>query len=158
MLFASVFIVMFIGMVGIVLPFVPGLILMWLAALTYGVVGDFHTGGAIAFAIITVLLVAGEVTGFVLPGRAAGKAGAPSLSIVIGAMAACIGFFVIPVFGFPVGGILGIFVAETLRTGSSSQAWTTTTATLLGFGVGVLAQLGFGVAIIATWLIWVVAV
>jgi uncharacterized protein YqgC (DUF456 family) len=155
MLFAAVAIAMLIGMIGVVAPFIPGLTIIWLAALAYGVFGDFETAGIVCFAIISVLYVAGEITGFVLPGRAAGKAGAPAASIAIGLLGAAVGFFVIPVFGFMLGGVGAIFVAELARTQSSAQAWSTTISTLIGFGVGVLAQWGFGLAMIATWLTWV---
>jgi uncharacterized protein YqgC (DUF456 family) len=89
MLFALVAITMLVGLVGlvgVVAPFVPGLVVVWLAALAYGLFGDFQAVGAVCFAIITMLLVIGETLGYVLPGRAAGKAGAPTGSIAIGAL------------------------------------------------------------------------
>jgi uncharacterized protein YqgC (DUF456 family) len=156
MLFAAVAIAMLIGMVGVVAPFVPGLIIIWLAALAYGVFGDFGGVGAVSLAIITMLLLIGEALGYFLPGRAAGKAGAPAGSIAIGALGAIVGFFVIPVFGFMLGGILAIFLAELARTSNSSQAWHATLSTLIGFGVGVLAQWACGLAMIITWIVWVV--
>lgn len=157
MLFAACFIVMAIGMFGIALPFIPGLILMWGAALAYGVFGDFQTVGWVCFVVITLLTITGELAGFLLPGKAAAGAGAPATSIVLGGLAACVGFFAIPVFGFLIGGILGIFLAETVRTGNQSQGWQTTKATLVGFGVGILVQLGFAVAIVASFLVWAIA-
>jgi uncharacterized protein YqgC (DUF456 family) len=156
MLAAAVAIAMLIGMAGVVAPFIPGLTVMWLAALGYGVIGGFGPGGWAAFAIITVLFLVGELLGFLLPGRSAAKAGATGASIVLGALCACVGFFVVPVFGFLIGGVLGIYVAEYLRTGNMHLAWETTRSTLVGFGISVLTQLFFGVAIIVTWLAWVV--
>jgi uncharacterized protein YqgC (DUF456 family) len=158
MLFFAVAIAMGIGMLGIVAPFVPGLLLMWLAALAYGLIGEFEGFGAVAFGVITVLFLLGEAAGYVLPGRAAGAAGATGQSIALGAIAGIVGFFVIPVFGLPIGAVLGIFGAEFLRTKSGHEAYRTTVATIIGFGVGVLAQLGFGIAIVCTWLAWVVVV
>lgn len=155
MLALAAAIVMLVGMVGIVAPFVPGLLLIWLAALAYGILGDFGTGGIIAFSVISGLFVVGEVLGYFLPGRSAAKAGASVQSIVIGAVAACVGFFVIPVFGFPIGGVIGVFAAEYLRTNDTQRAWQTTWSTLVGFGISALAQLVFGFLMIATWGLWV---
>lgn len=155
MLFAIVAVAMLIGMVGIVAPFFPGLTVMWLAALGYGLLGTFGVAGAVCFTIITFMWLIGEALGYYLPGRAAGKAGAPFGSIAVGLLGACVGFFVIPVFGFMIGGVLGVFLAELARTQNASQAWRITVSTLIGFGVSALAQIAFGFAIIVTWLAWV---
>jgi uncharacterized protein YqgC (DUF456 family) len=42
MLFVAVAIAMLIGMIGIVAPFFPGLTVMWLAALAYGLIGNTY--------------------------------------------------------------------------------------------------------------------
>jgi uncharacterized protein len=148
---------MAIGVAGTVVPFVPGLAFVWLAALGYGLAAGFGAVGWAAFVTITALAVAGVAAGVALPHRAARGRGATSLSIGLGAATAVIGFFVVPVIGLPLGGVLGIFVGETLRTRDAGAAWHTTAATLKGFGVASLAQLAIGLVIVIVWLVWVVA-
>ena len=45
---------MLIGLVGLVIPIFPGIMVIWLAALGYGVVTGFTTLGTILFVLITV--------------------------------------------------------------------------------------------------------
>lgn len=51
------------------------------------------------------------------------EAGVPTLSLVLGGIAAIVGFFVIPVVGLVIGFVLGIYLAEFIRRSSRRQAW-----------------------------------
>ena len=148
---------MAIGLAGTVVPLVPGLGLIAAAAAVFGIIEGFGVVGWTAMAVIVVLFVAGTVAGFVLPGRAAGSAGAPRTVLLVWVLGAVIGFFVIPVVGVLVGGVIGIFVGDLARTRDASKAWQTTKATLKGFGVGALVQLIAGIAMVITWIGWAVA-
>ena len=128
---------MAVGLVGTVVPVVPGLGLVWLAGLVYGLVEGFGTVGLVAFALMTAL-------------------GAARSSLWLGALLAIVGFFVIPVVGLPLGGALGIQLGEQLRTRDRRAAWRTTRATLTGFGLAALIQLATGVAMVVVWATWVV--
>jgi uncharacterized protein YqgC (DUF456 family) len=147
---------MVVGIVGTIVPLVPGLGLIAAAAVVYGVVEGFGVVGWISTAVIVAIAIAGTAAGYVLPKRAAGAAGAVRSSLVIGAAGAIAGFFLIPIIGLPIGGALGIYLGERARTGAHEPAWRATMATLKGFGVGALAQLAAGVAMAATWVVWVV--
>ena len=146
-----------VGVAGTVVPLVPGLGLVAGAALAYGIFEGFGVGGGIAFGVIVALAVAGSAAGVVLPRRAAGGAGAPRSSLLVGALGAVIGFFALPIVGLPVGGAVGIFVGELARSGDRAVAWRTTKATLKGFGAATLVQLAAGLAMAMTWVVWVVA-
>lgn len=145
-----------VGVAGTVVPLVPGLGLVAAAALAYGVVEGFGAIGTVAFAVIVAVGVAGTVAGVVLPHRAAGRAGAPRSSLLLGAVGAVVGFFAVPVVGLPLGGVAGIWVGERLRTGDPAAAWRATRATLRGFGVAAVVQLGAALAMAAVWVVWVV--
>ena len=147
---------MAVGLVGTVVPVVPGLGLVWLAGLVYGLVEGFGTVGLVAFALMTALGAAGTAAGVVVPRRAATAAGAARSSLWLGALLAIVGFFVIPVVGLPLGGALGIQLGEQLRTRDRRSAWRTTRATLTGFGLAALIQLATGVAMVVVWATWVV--
>ena len=153
---ALVAIAMLVGVVGTVVPLVPGLGLIAAAAIVYGVVEGFGVTGWICSAVIVVLGIAGTAAGYVLPKRAAGAAGAERSSLLIGAAGAIAGFFLIPIIGLPIGGAVGIYLGERARTGAHDPAWRATVATLKGFGVGALVQLAAGVAMALTWVVWVV--
>ena len=150
-------IAMLVGLAGTVVPVVPGLSLIWLAGLLYGLAAGFGSVGLVAFVAMTVLAAVGTVAGIVVPHRAAGAAGAARPSLFLGLVGAVVGFFVVPVVGFPLGGILGILVGEQVRTHDTRAALRTTRATLVGFGVAALLQMGAGTIMIVCWLAWVLS-
>ena len=149
--------VMAVGVAGTVVPLVPGLGLVVAAAAGYGLAEGFGDVGLLAMVVIVVLALAGTAAGVVLPSRAAGHTGASRASLLAGAVGAVIGFFAVPVVGLPLGGAAGIYLAERLRSGDGATAWRSTRATLKGFGLGALAQLAAALAIVLTWVGWVVA-
>jgi len=148
---------MAVGIVGTVVPLLPGLLLVWAAGLVYGLSEGFGTLGVVAFGLMTLLAAAGALAGWVVPQRAAGKAGAARMSMVVAAVAAVIGFFAIPIVGLPLGGLAGLYAAELQRTEDASIAWRTTRATLVGFGLATLVQFLAGVAMAIVWAAWVIA-
>ena len=152
---ALVALVMAVGVAGTVVPLVPGLGLVVAAAVGYGLAEGFGAVGVVAMAVIVALGAAGTAAGVVLPGRAASQSGAARASVALGALGAVIGFFVIPVLGLPLGGAAGIYVGERLRTGEGAVARRTTWATLRAFGVAALAQIAAGIAMVLTWVGWV---
>jgi uncharacterized protein YqgC (DUF456 family) len=130
---------------------------VWAAGLVYGLAEGFGTVGTVAFAVMTLLAVAGAIAGWVVPQRAAGKAGAARSSTVVAAACAVVGFFVVPVVGLPLGALAGLYLAELRRTDASATAWRTTRATLVGFGLAALVQFTVGVVMALVWAVWVVA-
>lgn len=152
---ALVAIAMAVGIAGTVVPFVPGLGLVAAAAFVYGVVEGFEGYGGVFFGIIVTLALLGSLAGVIVPKRAAGEAGASRTSLLIGAVGAVVGFFAVPIVGLPLGGAVGIFVAELARSGDRGTAWRTTRATLKGFGLATLVQLADGLLMAAVWVAWV---
>ena len=75
----------------------------------------------------------------------------------MGAVGAGVGFFLVPVIGLALGGVIGIYLSERARTGDAAAAWRTTMATLRGFGIAALLQLAAGLLMVATWVVWVLA-
>ncbi len=57
---------MLVTLCGLIVPVFPGLIVIWLLALLYGIVAGFGALGAVLFVIITVLAVVGEISDNVL--------------------------------------------------------------------------------------------
>jgi hypothetical protein len=148
---------MAVGVAGTIIPLIPGLGLVVVAAAIYGIADGFGTVGAVAMLVIVALGVAGTAAGIVLPGRAALQTGAPRSSLALAAVGAVVGFFVVPVVGLPLGGVLGIYVGERLRTGDGAVARRSTVATLRAFGIAALAQIAAGIAMVLAWIAWVVA-
>lgn len=149
--------VMAVGVVGTVLPLIPGTGLIWAAGLVYGLVAGFGAAGTAAFALMTALLGAGIVAKVTLPYRSGTAGGASRGSMALGALLGIVGFFLIPVLGLPLGATLGVLVAQYRQTGDWATAWSTTKAVILGFGKGALAEVAAGIAMVVCWIWWVLA-
>ena len=148
---------MVIGTFGTVVPLLPGLPIVWAAALAYALLSDPGATGWLAFAAITALAMVGLLLGTALPHRRVVAAGVPRSSVIAGVALAIVGFFAIPVVGLPIGAAAGILLAERRRLDDWGAAVAATKTLLIGFGLGALLQFGAGVAMTAVWVIWVLA-
>jgi len=140
-----------VGLVGVVVPVLPGLILMWGAV---GVWALLDGGGAwrwATFGVVSVLALVGTAAALTLSGRKATDAGAPWWALLLALVGAVAGFIMIPVVGVVVGGIGGLWLAELLRLRDPRTAWDTTWAALQGYGLGTVVQMAVGVAIVLVW-------
>lgn len=147
---------MALALVGTVFPAFPGVILAWGAALAFGLVTGFGTLGVVLMVVITAVTAAAYFAMVKLPKQATEARGASKSAIRWGALGAVIGFFVIPVVGFIVGGVAGVFGAEYARTHDTEPAWEATKGVLIGFGKSSLVQIAAAFVIIVLWLVWVV--
>ena len=148
---------MAVGLVGTVIPVMPGLVIMWAAALVYGLVVGFGVLGVVAFGLISALLVGGILISYLVPHRAGVRGGVPRTSLRLGIAGAIVGFFVIPVLGLPIGGVLGVMAGEYQRLGDSAAAWRTTRTVVVGFIQAALVEVMTGIAILCVWVGWVIA-
>lgn len=149
-------IVMLVGLVGVVVPIFPGLILVAGA----GIVWAAQQGSVAAWTVAIVMTMAGAagiVASTVLPARRATASGAPAWIVVAGGIGVVIGFFVVPVIGAFIGFPAGVLVAEVIRRRRLGPAWRATLEALKGVALGIVIQLGSGVAMIALWLVGVSA-
>lgn len=141
---------MLVGLVGVIVPVLPGLLLIWGAGLAWAW-ADGGGGRWAVVALLTMLLVVGTVAKYALPAHTASGVGAPRRTLALGALGAVVGFFVIPVVGLVVGGVGAIFLAELQRLGEPAPAWQSTRAVLVAVGVGMLVELATGVLMVAVW-------
>lgn len=145
---------MLIGLAGIVLPFMPGIPILWGAALLYGIVVGFGGLGIAAMVAISVLAVIGIAAGLILPERAGTASGASPGALTFGLILGVFGFFIIPVIGFVVGASVGVLLAQYRDTQNWGRARRSTIAVLKGFGAGLIAELFAGITIVAVWAAW----
>lgn len=143
--------VMLAGLVGVLIPIVPGLILV----IGAGLVWAGQRGGAVAWAIAVIMAligIAGMVAASVLPARRATAGGAPVWVVVAGGIGVVIGFFAVPVAGALLGFPAGVLVAELYRQKRLNLAWRATLEAMKGVALGIVIQLAAGVTMIGLWL------
>jgi uncharacterized protein YqgC (DUF456 family) len=143
------------GLLGVLLPVVPGLLLCWAAVLVWALVDRTAAAWAV-LAVATVLFAASQVVKYLVPGRRLRSAGVPWGSLAAGGVLAVVGFFLIPVVGAVLGFVGGVYGAERLRLGAHAAAWPSTVRALQAVGLSVLIELGAGLLIAAAWLAAVV--
>ncbi|MBX5486442.1 MAG: DUF456 domain-containing protein, partial [Mycolicibacterium hassiacum] len=98
-----------VGVVGIVVPVLPGSLLV-LAAIAVWAVVEGGTTAWVTLAVAAVLLGAAVLIKYLWPARRMRAADVRTLSIVAGAVLGIVGFFVIPVLGLVVGFVLGVYL------------------------------------------------
>jgi uncharacterized protein YqgC (DUF456 family) len=143
-----------IGLAGMVVPVLPGSLLVAAAILVWAVDRGSATAWVVALLALG-LLVAGAVVKYLVPGRRLQRVGVPTSTLVAGGLVGVVGFFVVPVVGLPVGFVLGVYLAEWRRLGHR-EAWPATMHALKAVGLGILIELAFGTLAAATWAVGVV--
>jgi uncharacterized protein len=157
LLVAGLAALMVFGLVGTIVPGIPGLLVIFGAAIVYGAVEGFGGIGTTVTVLLAGLLLAGSAASYVLPHRAGVLAGVGRSSLRLGLVGAIAGLFLIPLLGLPIGAVLGVLVGEHHRLGDWGEAWGTTRKVVIGFGLGALAEFSAGVLMIIAWIVWVVA-
>ncbi|WP_199286856.1 MULTISPECIES: DUF456 domain-containing protein [Nocardioides] len=142
-----------VGMVGIIVPVLPGTALMLAAIVTWGVAVGTTPAWLVA-GVALAFLVVGAVVKFTVPGRRLKVAGVPNSSLWLGAALGAAGFFVVPVVGLFLGFVLGVFLAEHRRLGSG--AWASTVHALKAVGLSMVIELLAAALAAATWVVGVV--
>lgn len=155
---ASIFwvtlVVMLIGLFGLIVPLIPGLTIIWLAALGYGVVTGFTTLGWVIFAVVTILFAGGAVIDNVLMGAKAHKEGASWTTLILGMLAGIVGTIVLPPFGGFIAAPLLILLLEYRRQGDFRKALESLRGLAIGWGSAFVVRFFIGAAMIGLWLIW----
>jgi uncharacterized protein YqgC (DUF456 family) len=144
-------IAMVVGVLGVVIPVLPGLLLCWGAVLLWSLLGDAGSGRWAVLALATVIALAGTVVKYLWPGKRLKSTGVPTTSLLAGGVLGLIGFFVIPLVGLVLGFILGVFLAEQLRLGSG-QAWPSTKRALAAVGLSLLVEFTAALGVAVVWL------
>ena len=150
---AGIFIVL--GVVGVIIPSVPGVILSWVGVLIWALFTDGGTSKWIVFSIVSALAVLGLFVKYAVPGKKMRNAGVPMRSIVFGAILGIIGFFAIPIIGLIIGFVLGVFLAEWVRLNKPNLAWPSTKSALKAVGLALIIEMFAALAIGATWVVGV---
>lgn len=141
-----------VGLVGIVVPVLPGSLLIAAAVLVWAL--DSEQGAAWAvFAVVVILLTLGWAATYVVAGRRMSASGVPKRSLIVAGLAGIVGFFVIPVVGLLIFFPLGLFAMEHHRLHDSARARASAWLAIKATALGMLIELGLALAAASTWLI-----
>jgi uncharacterized protein len=145
-----------VGLLGLIVPVFPGLTVIWLVDLGYGLAVGFDTTGWICFAFITLFMLTGTVIDNILMGAKAKGGGASWWTLAAGWAAGVTGTLLLPPLGGIPASLLAVFIAEWIRQKDWRSALNLTKGTAIGCGWAVLARLALGLGMILTWGAWVI--
>ena len=141
-----------IGLVGIVLPFLPGTLLIYAAIAVWA----FMVRGTVAWVVlgvVTAVLGASLLVKYLWPARRMRAADVSGRTLAAGALAGVIGFFVIPVVGLIVGFVAGVYLAELAHRRDNRRAWASTVHAVKGVALSMGVELAGGLIATAAWVI-----
>lgn len=150
-----------VGIIGVIVPILPGILLVWLTVLAYAIVEGFDAIDWITFGFITLIALIAGTADIWMTLFGAKRGGASFVSMVYGLIGAIIGFFVLgavaPLIGGLFGGIIGYSAGVLLGQYQKQRDWNlaikASLGGLAGWGVATVIQLG-GALMIVTIFIW----
>jgi len=131
---------------------------MWLATLVYAFIqngaGMMTTLDWVAFALITLLMIIGNIVDNIIIARKMRDQFIPWRSIIIAFAAGIIAsIFFTPLVGL-IAAPAGLYLAELSRLKNQSDAWKSTKAYMIGWGWAFGARFAVGITMIVLWMLW----
>jgi uncharacterized protein YqgC (DUF456 family) len=139
-----------VGLVGIVVPLLPGSLLVFAAIAVWAVLEN-NTAAWVTFGVATVLLGAALLIKYTWPVKRMRAADVRTLSLGAGAVLGIIGFFVIPVLGLVIGFVLGVYLAELVNRRDQRLAWTSTKHAVKGVALSVGVEMAGALLATVAW-------
>jgi uncharacterized protein YqgC (DUF456 family) len=143
-----------VGFVGIVVPLLPGTLLV-LGAIAVWAVVEQNVAAWVTLGVVAALLAASTLIKYLWPVRRMRAADVSTWSLAAGAMLGIIGFFVIPVLGLVIGFVLGVYLAELVNHRDHRVAWTSTVHALKGVALSVGVELCGALLATTAWVVGV---
>jgi hypothetical protein len=152
---ALILLVMLAGLIGLIIPAFPGLTVMWLAALGFGVIHGFSTLGIVLFVLLTLLMIGGNVVDNLLMGAGARRGGATWVTVIVSLAAGILFTLIFPPFGGLIAAPLAVFLLEFYRLRDWRKARQATFGLAAGWGASFFARLLIGCLMLLLAVVWV---
>ena len=146
---------MLVGLFGLIVPVFPGIVVIWLAALVYGVLsGGFVGWGIFLFILITLFMIAGTLVDNVLVSAGAVQGGASMRSMWVGIAAGIIFTVILPPLGGIIAAPLTVLLLEYRRHHEWGKAVQALRGMAVGWGMAFVVRFGMGIVMIGLWILW----
>jgi len=150
--------VLFVGLLGLIIPIFPGLTIMWLGTLLYALVqnsaGNMTGWDWLLFGLITLLMVIGNIADNLIIARKMRDKYIPWSSILFAFAASIItSIFFTPLIGL-VAAPAGLFLAESRRLKNRDAAIDSTKTYMIGWGWAFGVRFLIGILMIGLWMLW----
>ena len=139
-----------VGLVGIIVPLLPGILLVYGAVVVWAVV-EHNVTSWVTLGVVTALIAATTLIKYMWPMKRMRAADVGTRTLVVGAVLGIIGFFVIPVVGLVIGFVLGVYLTELANRRDQRLAWTSTKHALKGVALSVGVELAGALLATVAW-------
>lgn len=156
------FSVLIFGLLGLLIPVFPGLVVMWIAILIYAIVqaglGNMTWVSWLLFVLITLLMIGGNISDNIIIAKHVREKNVPWSSILWSfAAGIVVSLFFTPIMGI-IASPVALYLAEWRRLKDKALAMANTKAWMTGWGWSVAARMGIGALMIMFWGLWAWAV
>lgn len=148
--------VMLVGLIGTVLPIIPGTILIFAGALLYALVEGFQAIGWPTLVVLGVLMLVATTADLWVSSIGAKAGGASGWSVFIGLVASLVGLVAFSLPGAIIGAVLGVLLTEIVRVGDWRLALKAGRGWVVGWILSTVVQLGVGLIMVVIF-VWQVA-
>ncbi|MDX1614990.1 MAG: DUF456 domain-containing protein [Candidatus Promineifilaceae bacterium] len=161
LLFGLTLAFMLVGLAGIIVPLLPGMLLVWLSLLVYALVDGFTAVDGLTFAVLSIIALVAGTADLWMSVLGARKGGAAKRALLYGLVGGLIGFLalgsLIPVVGSLFGGVigyaLGILLGQYHKYGNWEIAVKASVGGLAGWGLAAAVELGGAILVMAVF-VW----
>ena len=143
-------VVIAVGLLGIVVPLLPGILLVYGAIVVWAVI-EHNVTAWVTLGVVTVLIGGTTLIKYTWPMKRMRAADVGTGTLFAGAALGIIGFFVIPIVGLVIGFVLGIYLAELANRHDQRMAWTSTKHAVKGVALSVGVELAGALLATAAW-------
>ncbi|MFD6879971.1 MULTISPECIES: DUF456 domain-containing protein [unclassified Streptomyces] len=143
--------VLLLGVVGVMVPGVPGTWLVWAGVLWWALHVRSGASWVLLASSTALLLLVQGVKWLLPPRRIQGLGVTPRMAVYAGG-GAVLGFVLVPVVGAVPGFMGGVYLCERRRLGTHGAAWAAVRTVMRGAGTSVLVELLACLLVTAAWL------
>lgn len=151
---ALVFVLMAAGVIGSLLPFIPGTPLILVGALIHAVATDFEPVSEWRLLLLVVLAIVGYALDYLSGALGTKKLGGSRWAMFGAVAGGLVGIFFGPI-GILVGPIVGAVAVELMYRKDMSIALKSGVGAVVGVFLGVVAKLSIAVAMVGLFSYWV---
>jgi uncharacterized protein YqgC (DUF456 family) len=147
---------MFIGVLGTVLPIIPGPIVIFAAALIYALLERFQTIGWPTLVVLGVLTAVATTADIWASSIGAKMGGASGWSVVVGLVGGLVGLVFLSLPGAILGAVAGVLLTEIIRVKDFRSALKAGSGWAIGWVLSTILQLVIGLVMVVIF-VWQVA-
>lgn len=142
---------MFIGLLGVLLPLIPGVAMIWLTALIYAIAEGFQNIDPLTMIVLSLIAIPGITADIWVSSLGAKVGGASLWSIMTSLVGGAIGFLTFSLPGAIIGSLVGLIAVELFRAEDWRQALKASGGWVIGWLLSTAVQIVVGVIMIAVF-------